>query len=229
MSAEKIIIALDVSNTAEALELVKHFDPALCRLKVGLELYTAEGFLVVEQLRKLNFEIFLDLKFHDIPNTVARACSVVASMGVWMVNVHALGGVAMMSAAREAISKSEQQPILTAVTILTSSNQDDLTRAGISISLPDCVTQLSENARQAGCDGVVCSALEVGALREKMGAEFTLVTPGIRPAGSNKDDQSRIVTPAEAIKLGSNHLVIGRPITAADNPGKVLADIYNSL
>lgn len=229
MTAQKIIIALDVSNTEEALKLAQQFDPGLCRLKVGLELYTAEGFLVVEKLHKLGFEIFLDLKFHDIPNTVARACAVVADMGVWMINVHALGGKAMMAAAREAISGSSHQPVLTAVTILTSSNQEDLTRAGISLSLPDCVTRLSDNAKQAGCDGVVCSALEAKLLREKMGPEFMLVTPGIRPAGSDQNDQSRIVTPAEAIKFGADHLVIGRPITAAENPGQALVDIHNSI
>lgn len=229
MTAKKIIIALDVSNKKEALKLAGRFDPSLCRLKIGLELYTAEGATIVEQLQNLDFDIFLDLKFHDIPNTVARACSVVAEMGVWMVNVHALGGKEMMLAAREAISNFSHQPILTAVTILTSHKQEDLTNAGIALSVQDCVSLLAENARQAGCDGVVCSALEAKKLRTKMGPEFILVTPGIRPAGSNKDDQSRIVSPSEAINLGANYLVIGRPITMAEDPGKTLADIHNSI
>lgn len=229
MTTQKIIIALDVNNKTEALKLAKKLDPKLCRLKIGLELYTAEGFVIVEQLQNLNFDIFLDLKFHDIPNTVARACSVVAAMGVWMVNVHALGGKEMMSAAREAISRFNQQPILTAVTILTSHNQEDLTNAGISMNLQDCVSQLSENARQAGCDGVVCSALEAKKLRTKMGSEFILVTPGIRPAGCNRDDQSRVVSPVEAIQFGADYLVIGRPITMAEDPGQVLIDIHDSL
>jgi orotidine-5'-phosphate decarboxylase len=150
-------------------------------------------------------------------------------MGIWMVNVHALGGIKMMTAARGAIDQSSHQPLLTAVTILTSHDQSDLTSAGISMTVQECVSQLADNARQAGCDGVVCSALEVQYLRQKMGSEFVLVTPGIRPAGSNTDDQSRVVSPIAAIELGADYLVIGRPVTKAEDPGKILVDIHDSL
>lgn len=229
VDTKKILIALDVNNTDDALKLAELFDPKICRLKVGLELFTVEGSVVIEKLQKLGFEIFLDLKFHDIPNTVSRACSAAAAMGIWMMNVHALGGIEMMTAAKEAISKFKAQPILTAVTILTSHNQDDLSKTGITMSIEDCVGQLAENASQAGCDGVVCSAHEAKLLRTKMGAEFVLVTPGIRPAGSSHDDQNRIVTPQEAIQNGANYIVVGRPITNAENPDQVLSDIYNSI
>lgn len=229
MPSPKIIIAIDVNNQPDAIQLVKKFDPKLCRLKIGLELYTAEGPAILEVLQKLGFEIFLDLKFHDIPNTVARVCAVAASMGVWMVNVHALGGQAMMSAAREAISKSNHQPLLTAVTILTSHSQEDLVAAGITMDLEECVLQYAENARQAGCDGVVCSALEAGKLRKKLGDEFILVTPGIRPEGSNTNDQKRVVSPVMAIESGANFLVIGRPVTGADDPAQALVNIHESI
>lgn len=229
MDNRKILVALDVNNISDALELVGKLDPKLCRLKVGLELYTATGYKVLEQLQKRGFEIFLDLKFFDIPNTVARTCSVVADMGVWMVNVHALGGKAMMAAAAEALSKSSHRPLLTAVTILTSNKQRDLIEVGITGDMQDCVGHLADIARQSGCDGVVCSALEARSLREKMGREFVLVTPGIRPDGAGRDDQNRVVTPVEAIMLGVDYLVIGRPITKAIDPGTALAEIYDAI
>jgi len=229
MPSPKIIIAIDVNNQPDAIRLAEKFDPKLCRLKIGLELYTAEGPAILEVLQKLGFEIFLDLKFHDIPNTVARVCAVAASMGVWMVNVHALGGQAMMSAAREAISKSNHQPLLTAVTILTSHSQEDLAAVGITGNLEECVLQYAENARQAGCDGIVCSALEAGKLRKKLGDDFILVTPGIRPEGGNTNDQKRVVSPVAAIESGANYLVIGRPVTGADDPARALLNIHESI
>ncbi len=229
MPSPKIIIAIDVNNQPDAIRLAEKFDPKLCRLKIGLELYTAEGPAILEVLQKLGFEIFLDLKFHDIPNTVARVCAVAASMGVWMVNVHALGGRAMMSAAREAISKSNHQPLLTAVTILTSHSQEDLAAVGITGNLEECVLQYAENARQAGCDGIVCSALEAGKLRKKLGDDFILVTPGIRPEGGNTNDQKRVVSPVVAIESGANYLVIGRPVTGADDPARALLNIHESI
>lgn len=229
MPSPKIIIAIDVSNRSDAIKLAKKFDPKLCRLKIGLELYTAEGPVILELIQNLGFEIFLDLKFHDIPNTVARACAVAANMGVWMINVHALGGLEMMSVAREAITKASHQPLLTAVTILTSHTQNDLSTVGITISMEECVTQLANKARQAGCDGVVCSALEAGTLREKLGADFILVTPGIRPDGEMLNDQKRAVSPARAIETGANYLVIGRPITDAEDPVQALLNIHESI
>ena len=229
MSSPKIIIALDVSNQSDAIKLAKMFDPKLCRLKIGLELYTAEGPAILEILQKRGFEIFLDLKFHDIPNTVARACTVAANMGVWMINVHALGGLEMMSAAREAITKTGHRPLLTAVTILTSHNQKDLSAAGITMNMEECVIQYALNARQAGCDGIVCSALEAGKLRKKLGDDFILVTPGIRPDGSDPNDQKRVISPVAAIASGASYLVIGRPVTGADDPGQALLNIHESI
>ncbi|MFV1992746.1 MAG: orotidine-5'-phosphate decarboxylase [Acidiferrobacterales bacterium] len=229
MSSPNIIIAIDKNNQSDAIKLAAMLDPKLCRLKVGLELFTAEGPAILEVLQKQGFEIFLDLKFHDIPNTVARACTVAAGMGVWMINVHALGGLAMMSAAREAISKTSHQPLLIAVTILTSHDQKDLSAAGITMNVGECVIQYAQNARQAGCDGVVCSALEAGKLRKELGDDFILVTPGIRPGGSKSNDQKRVVSPAAAIMSGANYLVIGRPVTDADDPAQALLNIHESI
>lgn len=225
----KIIVALDFSSTAEALELVDKLEPSRCRLKVGKELFTRGGPQMVEQLTAKGYDVFLDLKFHDIPNTVARACSAAADLGVWMVNVHALGGHKMMEAAKEAVEKYKQGPLLIAVTILTSMGQEDIEGIGLAGTPADNVQRLASLANAAGLDGVVCSPLEVAMLRETQGPDFKLVTPGIRPAGSQKGDQSRIMTPADAIKAGSNYLVIGRPITAAADPLAALAAIEQEL
>ncbi len=229
MSSPNIIIAIDKSNQSDAVKLAAMFDPKLCRLKIGLELFTAEGPAILEVLQKRGFEIFLDLKFHDIPTTVARACTVAADMGVWMINVHALGGLEMMSAAREAITKTSHRPLLVAVTILTSHNQKNLSAAGITMSMEECVIQYAQNAQQAGCDGIVCSALEAGKLRKKLGDDFILVTPGIRPDGSKPNDQKRVVSPVAAITSGANYLVIGRPVTDADDPAQALLNIHESI
>lgn len=214
----KIIVALDYADADSALKLVNQLDPALCRLKVGKELFTAAGPQFVEKLTRSNFGVFLDLKFHDIPNTVAKACSAASNLGVWMLNVHASGGLEMMQAAKQAVDSSDTKPLLIAVTVLTSMNQETLNQIGIHTELSTHVLNLAKLTQQAGLDGVVCSALEAQMLRSNLGSEFCLVTPGIRPANASKDDQSRIVTPANALALGSSYLVVGRPITKADNP-----------
>lgn len=222
----KVIVALDYADAASALKLVRQLNPALCRLKVGKELFTAEGPKFVEQLVHSNFGVFLDLKFHDIPNTVAKACAAASHLGVWMLNVHACGGLEMMQAAQEAINTSENKPLLIAVTVLTSMNQASLNQVGITTNLATHVLNLATLTRQAGLDGVVCSALEASMLRAQLGNDFCLVTPGIRPANASQDDQSRIVTPADALRNGSNYLVIGRPITQATDPLKMLESIH---
>lgn len=214
----KIIVALDYADATSALKLVSQLDPALCRLKVGKELFTAAGPQFVEKLAHSNFGVFLDLKFHDIPNTVAKACSAASNLGIWMLNVHASGGLEMMQAAKNAVDSTAAKPLLIAVTVLTSMNQQTLNQIGIHTDLATHVLNLAKLTQQAGLDGVVCSALEAQMLRSNMGNEFCLVTPGIRPANAKKDDQSRIVTPADALALGSSYLVIGRPITQAENP-----------
>jgi orotidine-5'-phosphate decarboxylase len=225
----KIIVALDYADTASALKMVNQLDPALCRLKVGKELFTAAGPQFVEKLAHSNFGVFLDLKFHDIPNTVAKACSAASNLGVWMLNVHASGGTEMMQAAKQAVDSSSGKPQLIAVTVLTSMSQQSLYQIGIQSDLASHVLHLATLAQQAGLDGVVCSALEVETLRQHLGTEFCLVTPGIRPANSSKDDQSRIVTPKQALALGSSYLVIGRPITQATNPLQALEAIYQEI
>jgi orotidine-5'-phosphate decarboxylase len=222
----KIIVALDYADAASALKLVNQLDPALCRLKVGKELFTAVGPQFIEELTQKNFGVFLDLKFHDIPNTVAKACSAASNLGVWMLNVHASGGLEMMQAARQAVNNSDTKPLLIAVTVLTSMNQASLNQVGIHTDLATHVLNLAKLTQQAGLDGVVCSALEATALRSQLGNDFCLVTPGIRPAHTNQDDQSRVVTPADALKNGASYLVIGRPITQAANPLKALEAIH---
>jgi orotidine-5'-phosphate decarboxylase len=222
----KIIVALDYADAASALKLVAQLDPALCRLKVGKELFTAAGPQLVEQLSHANFGVFLDLKFHDIPNTVAKACTAASNLGVWMLNVHASGGLEMMQAARLAVNSSANQPLLIAVTVLTSMNQNTLTQIGIETDIAAHVLKLATLTQQAELDGVVCSALEATMLRNALGKKFCLVTPGIRPAHSSVDDQSRVVTPSAALRIGADYLVIGRPITQAINPLQALKAIH---
>lgn len=229
MNDPKIIIALDYPEAAPALALADRLDPAQCRLKVGKELFTATGPALLEQLMQRGFEIFLDLKFHDIPNTTAQACKAAASLGVWMVNVHALGGRKMLEAAREAIANSAQQPKLIAVTMLTSMAQEDLADIGIDATPAEMVLRLAALARDSGLDGVVCSAQEAALLRKHCGKEFCLVTPGIRPAQASLDDQSRVMTPQAALLAGSSYLVIGRPITRADDPLQALLAINQEI
>ncbi len=224
-----VIVALDYANAREALEFVDKVSPARCRLKVGKELFTAEGPQLVRELVARDFEVFLDLKFHDIPNTVARACAAAAELGVWMINVHTLGGSKMMRAARDAIAQSSRQPLLIGVTILTSMGVEDLHEVGLSGEPMDNVEKLASLAAQSGLDGVVCSSQEVSRLRQTLPEDFQLVTPGIRPVGSASGDQTRIMTPAEAIGAGSNYLVIGRPITQAADPMQALDEIESTL
>lgn len=225
MSDPKIIVALDYPEAKSAMALVSRLQPSLCRLKIGKELFTAAGPAVVEQCMQQGFEVFLDLKFHDIPNTAAQACKAAASLGVWMVNVHALGGRKMMEAARVAIASSTCPPKLIAVTVLTSMAQEDLAGIGIAATPADMVLRLATLARDSGLDGVVCSAQEAALLRKHCGNSFCLVTPGIRPADATADDQSRIMTPAAALKNGASYLVIGRPITKAADPLLALQNI----
>jgi len=229
VSDPKIIVALDYADADSALALVKRLDPALCRLKVGKELFTVAGPQLVEQLMRHKFEVFLDLKFHDIPNTTAQACKAAANLGVWMVNVHALGGRRMMEAARDALANFNQPPKLIAVTVLTSMAQADLAELGISATPAEQVLRLAALAQSSGLDGVVCSAQEAALLRKQAGTEFCLVTPGIRPADASADDQSRIMTPRAALENGSSYLVIGRPITKAVDPLVALQQIAKEI
>jgi orotidine-5'-phosphate decarboxylase len=229
MSDPKIIVALDFSDAISALALVTRLDPALCRLKVGKELFTVAGPQLVEQLQRCGFDVFLDLKFHDIPNTTAQACKAAAALGVWMVNVHASGGRRMMEAAREGLVNFVKPPKLIAVTVLTSMAQADLLELGVTVTPAEQVLRLASLAQASGLDGVVCSAQEAALLRKQLGAGFCLVTPGIRPAEASADDQSRIMTPRAALESGSSYLVIGRPITKAVDPLQALQQITNEI
>lgn len=229
MSDPKIIVALDYPGAAPALALAHRLSPELCRLKVGKELFTATGPALLEKLMKSGFEIFLDLKFHDIPNTTAQACKAAASLGVWMINVHALGGRKMLEAAQLAVSSCAQPPKLIAVTLLTSMNQQDISDLGINATPGEMVLRLAKLAQDSGLDGVVCSAMETALLRRHCGSKFSLVTPGIRPLDASLDDQSRVMTPEEALMAGSSYLVIGRPITRAVDPLQALLDINSQI
>ncbi|MEC9413322.1 MAG: orotidine-5'-phosphate decarboxylase [Pseudomonadota bacterium] len=229
MSDPRIIVALDYATANDALQMADQIDPKRARVKVGKELFTRSGPSVVTDLVSRGFDVFLDLKYHDIPHTVAKACAAAADLGVWMLNVHTLGGAAMMEAAREAVDSASTQPILIGVTLLTSMDQTTFEQIGLSGKMSDTVIRLAKMAKSSGLDGVVCSAQEASALRENLGEAFQLITPGIRPAGSDVGDQHRIMTPKQAIEAGSHYLVIGRPITAASDPMQALADIEKSL
>jgi orotidine-5'-phosphate decarboxylase len=224
-----IVVALDYPTPKQAIEMAKQLDPSKCRGKVGKELFTASGPAVVEQLHKMDFDVFLDLKFHDIPNTCAGAVAAAAELGVWMVNVHASGGERMMNAAAEAIVNKNNKPILIAVTVLTSMEQSDLEGIGLDISPRQQVERLAKLAKQSGMDGVVSSAQEIEMIKSLCGKEFLTVTPGIRPVGSAAGDQRRIMTPQQAVDAGGDYMVIGRPITQAENPQQVCIDIVDSL
>jgi len=230
MRDPNILVALDFSSEQAALQLVEQLDPGQCGLKVGKEMFTYFGPQFVRQLVDRRFNVFLDLKFHDIPNTVAKAVTAAAELGVWMVNVHASGGARMMVAAREALAPfGKQAPKLIAVTVLTSMEQGDLQQIGVDCAPREQVLRLARLTRASGLDGVVCSAQEASLLKQELGRDFLLVTPGIRPAGSDRGDQRRVMTPAEAIAAGSDYLVIGRPITQAAAPAEVVAEINRSL
>jgi orotidine-5'-phosphate decarboxylase len=229
LNSTKIIVALDFPDAASALALVSRLDPALCRLKVGKELFTVAGPELVRELVAHGFEVFLDLKFHDIPNTVAAACRAAAGLGVWMLNVHAAGGRRMMEAAREALADLPHPPLLIAVTVLTSMSGEDLAEVGVTTAPADQVLRLARLAQSCQLDGVVCSAQEAALLRASLGTDFRLVTPGIRPAGADSADQRRVMTPVEALKAGATDLVIGRPITGAVDPLAALQQIRSDI
>ena len=225
----RVVVALDYPDAAAALAFVSRLSPGSCRLKVGKELFTAAGPQLLEAIMNKGFEVFLDLKYHDIPNTTAQACKVAAELGVWMVNVHALGGRRMMEQSRNILEAYTKRPLLIAVTILTSMNTADLAELGLPGEPADWVLRLATLAQKSGLDGVVCSAQEAPLLKRHLGREFNLVTPGIRPTGSNADDQARIVTPSQALLNGSDYLVIGRPITQSNDPVATLAAINLEL
>ncbi|HEV7822418.1 MAG TPA: orotidine-5'-phosphate decarboxylase [Burkholderiales bacterium] len=225
----RVIVALDFANAEQALAFAARVRPQSCRLKVGKELFTAAGPALLEKLLQQDFEIFLDLKFHDIPNTVAGACRAAAQLGVWMLNVHALGGRAMLDAARDAVAAARRPPLLIAVTVLTSMGAQDLHEVGI-VGEPDAAAlRLAKLAQASGLDGVVCSAQEAALLKRECGSDFSLVTPGIRLAGGANDDQQRVMTPATAIRAGADYLVIGRPVTQAADPLAVLESINRDI
>jgi len=220
-----LIIALDFADPKAALALAQQLGNQRCRFKIGKELFTRSGPALVEELVKQGFQIFLDLKYHDIPNTVARACEAAAELGVWMLNVHALGGREMLMAAREALEKRSPRPLLVAVTILTSLHSTDIYSVGLHGTIEENVLRLARLSKACGLDGVVCSPQEITTLRKAIGDEFLLITPGIRLQSSPQDDQKRIMTPSEALQLGADYLVIGRPITAAPAPLPALLQI----
>ncbi len=220
-----IIVALDYAEAGPALALARHLDPARCRLKVGKQLFTREGPQVIGRLQELGFAIFLDLKFHDIPNTVAGACRAAAELGVWMTTVHASGGRRMLEAARESVDAVAKPPLMIAVTLLTSLDAGDLHDTGVVGDPAEQVTRLARLAHGCGLDGVVCAPTELAALAAALPPEFLRVTPGVRPSGKDDDDQKRVATPARAIADGAHYLVIGRPITQAADPAAALAAI----
>jgi orotidine-5'-phosphate decarboxylase len=229
MNEPRIIVALDYPGAQSALQFVNRVEPRACRLKVGQELFTAAGPQLIEQLVQRGFDVFLDLKFHDIPHTVAQACKAASKFGVWMLSVHALGGRVMLAAAREALQGFKQRPRLVAVTVLTSIKNEELGEIGVSGKLNEAVLQLAGLAHDSGLDGVVCSAQEAPDLRKQFGRKFCLVTPGIRSERVAEDDQQRVTTPRRAMENGADYLVIGRPITQAQDPLKALQEINQEI
>jgi len=229
MKKSRIIIALDYPNAKAATQLLDQLDPAHCRIKVGKELFTAVGPSFIEQLVTQGFDVFLDLKFHDIPNTVAAACAAAADLGVWMINLHASGGRCMMEAARERLDNHSHPPLLVAVTILTSLGQNDISEAGFSGTPAENVLRLAKLADSSGMDGIVCSPLEAKEVRPAVGSDFLLVTPGVRPANAALGDQLRVMTPEDALNNGADLLVIGRPITGASDPLQSLQNIRTTI
>lgn len=229
MSDSRVIVALDYPDAASALSFVNSVEPAICKLKVGKELFTREGPGLVSRLVDSGFDVFLDLKFHDIPNTVKRACEAAADLGVWMLNVHAMGGREMLIAGMEGVSKSQHSPHLIAVTVLTSMDDQSLAEIGVKNNADQQVSLLAGLVKDCGLHGVVCSAREAKRLRSETGKDFLLVTPGIRPESTETGDQKRVMTPKQAIEAGSSYLVIGRPITQAIDPKEVLSTINEQL
>ena len=224
-----VIVALDFPEAKQAYALAQKLDPQTCRLKVGKELFTRSGPAVLEKLNQLGFEIFLDLKFHDIPNTVAGACRSAADLGCWMINVHASGGAAMLEAAAESVAKFTSRPLLIAVTVLTSLDDEALGQIGFNSDTKATTQRLAKLAHNAGIDGVVSSAHDIVTTKANLGPEFLVVTPGIRPTGSAVGDQARIATPHSAVSAGADYLVIGRPITQAEDPLQALEAILAEI
>jgi orotidine-5'-phosphate decarboxylase len=224
-----IVVALDFPTQEQALAMADQLDPKLCRVKVGKELFTASGPAILEQLHKRGYDVFLDLKFHDIPNTCAKAVGVAADLGVWMVNVHASGGQKMMEAARNELEKKTHKPLLIGVTVLTSMERSDLAGIGLDIEPIKQVERLAKLTQASGLDGVVCSAREVALIREICGQDFLTVTPGIRPEGSDVGDQKRVMTPKQAVEAGVDYMVIGRPITQSQDPKHICSSIVSEL
>lgn len=225
-----IIVAVDFADTKSAWNFIDKVEPKDCRLKIGKELFTHAGPTFIKEIQQKGFDVFLDLKFHDIPNTVAKAVAAAADLGVWMVNVHASGGARMMEAAKDALySFGNDAPLLIAVTVLTSMDSTDLKEIGIHLSPLEQATLLATLTKNCGLDGVVCSAKEVQSFRTRLGSDFKLVTPGIRPVGAGADDQRRIMTPQRAQAAGADYLVIGRPITQSQDPAQTLASILSTL
>ncbi len=230
MNDKNIVVALDFDKQQTAFELIDRLDPSLCRLKIGKEMFTHFGPTFVQAVQNKGFDVFLDLKFHDIPNTVAKAVKAAADLGVWMVNVHASGGTRMMTAAKEILEPyGNDAPLLIAVSVLTSMSEDDLKELGVTKSAAEQVNFLAGLAHKSGLDGMVCSAQEAEMLKQNYGKDFKLVTPGIRTADASADDQKRIMTPERAVAAGSDYLVIGRAITKSDNPIQTMKDIYASI
>ena len=224
-----IVVAMDFDTPEQCLAVASQLKPEQCRLKIGKELFTVAGPQLVERLMHQGFDVFLDLKYHDIPNTVAKSVKAASNLGVWMVNVHASGGRRMLEAAKNAIEIVANPPLLIAVTVLTSMSKDDLMSIGLHVTPEEQVMRLASLAKEVGLDGVVCSAMEAQILKRALGREFYLVTPGIRPADSVSDDQRRIMTPEQAIQNGSDYLVIGRPITQSSSPSVACNTILQSL
>lgn len=229
MTHKRVIVALDYPQQQEAMKLVDQLSAEHCNLKVGKEMFTRFGPEFVEKLIYKGFSVFLDLKFHDIPNTVAAACSAAADLGVWMMNLHVSGGRRMMEAAADALAKRSHRPLLVGVTILTSLSQEEINEVGFSGSAAENVLHLATLAESCGIDGVVCSPRESALLRKQLGDSFLLVTPGVRPASATLDDQKRVMTPGEAISAGSSYLVVGRPITRAPDPLAALVAINDEV
>lgn len=230
----RVIVALDFPDMMSAFGLAARLDPSACAVKVGKELFTVAEAGLVRELVRRGFRVFLDLKFHDIPNTVAQACAAATRLGVWMIDVHAAGGGAMLKAARDAVADAAKdggrpRPLLIAVTVLTSLTAEDLAATGVTGTTEAQVLRLARLAQASGLDGVVCSAQEAAALRAACGPEFKLVTPGIRPAGTAAHDQARVMTPQAAVAAGADYLVIGRAITAAADPLRALKEINATL
>lgn len=228
-SGPRVIVALDFKTAAEALGFIGRLSPQDCRLKIGFELFTSAGPALVETLVQKGFDVFLDLKFHDIPNTVARACEAAARLGVWMLNVHTLGGYEMLRAARAAIDNSARRPLLIGVTLLTSHSAQEIKAMGFGADPSVEVLRLAGLAKKVGLDGVVSSAQEAAALRAAIGTGFCVVTPGIRLETDGRDDQQRVLSPVAALRAGADYLVIGRPITRAPDPIAVLTEINRVL